>query len=844
VEQSKVGGGLLCEIGSEILRYRMKQGQGPVSARALYQDLLLTVFRAAGQFRLVARHAELGGPFEAARILYRAQTKGDLRFTNWSTLMELVSHACWNVDIFGRTPTAERLLTSLPDVLPKRTQPAVGRFVGWLVSIAADETLNLGWLYETLLSQALSWRGEALVLVEHGDGARKQTGAYYTPDALVRFTVQRGLSALSGRAGNAGATRVCDPACGTGQLLVHCVGALTQLNETNQPLQGLTDDVSLNIVTQKVFGVDLDPVAVEICRFALLDCCGYPEEAWPYVWRNVRHGDALIGAIRKADAHQLGESFIEASIEDFRFDWYAAFPNIFDGGEGSGFDWVLGNPPWDKVEVLAREREDELLDHGGAQNHQSSVQERKHHVTTARQFIRESGQYPLTGHGRVNTYSSFMERGLNLVNEDGVCTMVVPTGIVTDYSTRHLVRRLLDHFCIHSLFDFDNRSRFFNGVQGNVQFCVLTVASVPNGRNRPTSFRMGGRLTSITEDSAGYEIALSLIERINPETGNVPVFSSARAMALVSRIYDSALTVGSASWFVGLRQGHFNMTTGRKHFVESLRNPSRGTIQLYEAKLCGQFEHRAATFDGVPSQRAYGVHPATRQLTGAQRHDPDYEVVTRYRVPKDLWQARTDVRPWFLVYRNTMSTVADSRSCVVSLLPEVAIGNSLTYFTVLGGARVEAAVLACLNSLVVDYVLREKATGSNLNFYVMRQLPMLDLAAFEVRAGWTDEGTILDFVVERVVRLIYSSHALSDFAQACGGPSEPLRLTELERLKIRCELDGLVCVLFGLEREDVAYMLERFTVLHRQEVRRYQKRATFECVLANYDRFKTWVGTD
>ena len=66
----------------------------------------------------------------------------------------------------------------------------------------------------------------------------------------------------------------------------------------------------------------------------------------------------------------------------------------------------------------------------------------------------------------------------------------------------------------------------------------------------------------------------------------------------------------------------------------------------------------------------------------------------------------------------------------------------------------------------------------------------------------------------------------------------PYVFSELERLDMRCQLDGLMCVLYGLERVEVELVLESFTVLHRQELKRYGGRETFDRVLLAFERFK------
>ena len=96
----------------------------------------------------------------------------------------------------------------------------------------------------------------------------------------------------------------------------------------------------------------------------------------------------------------------------------------------------------------------------------------------------------------------------------------------------------------------------------------------------------------------------------------------------------------------------------------------------------------------------------------------------------------------------------------------------------------------------------------------------------------------VDCIVSMAVELSFTAHSLTPFARACGHLGEPRMLDGVERLKVRCRLDGLICALFGLTRPDVEFILSSFQVLHRSELKAYGRRETYERVLAAYDEFK------
>src|SRR5206468_11005573 len=126
----------------------------------------------------------------------------------------------------------------------------------------------------------------------------------------------------------------------------------------------------------------------------------------------------------------------------------------------------------------------------------------------------------------------------------------------------------------------------------------------------------------------------------------------------------------------------------------------------------------AATFAGVPKEVRFRMHARTRPLGTT-----DEAVLPRYWVAEEEVRRRAGEARWFLGFRNAISAVADARSLIAAVVPRAGVGNSLP---LLGGldARRTCLLLALLNSFVLDYILRQKASGGNLNFHVLKRLPV------------------------------------------------------------------------------------------------------------------------
>jgi hypothetical protein len=102
-----------------------------------------------------------------------------------------------------------------------------------------------------------------------------------------------------------------------------------------------------------------------------------------------------------------------------------------------------------------------------------------------------------------------------------------------------------------------------------------------------------------------------------------------------------------------------------------------------------------------------------------------------------------------------------------SILPISAVGNNLPLciLPVATGARLTAALQANLTSLVFDFVARHKVGGTHMNFFIIKQLPVLPPDVYSKEA--------LDYIASRVLELTYTSHDLAPFARDLGYEGPP-----------------------------------------------------------------------
>jgi len=142
--------------------------------------------------------------------------------------------------------------------------------------------------------------------------------------------------------------------------------------------------------------------------------------------------------------------------------------------------------------------------------------------------------------------------------------------------------------------------------------------------------------------------------------------------------------------------------------------------------------------------------------------------------------------------------------------------------------------VAALNSFVCDYICRNKIGGVNLNPVIVNQLPVPCPELFTENILWA-RVSIPDWICVRVLELSYTAWDLEAFAQDCGWNGPPFRWDEDRRFLLRCELDAAFFHLYGINRDDAAYIMDTFPIVKRRDEEKYGTYRTKDTILEIYD---------
>jgi hypothetical protein len=550
----------------------------------------------------------------------------------------------------------------------------------------------------------------------------------------------------------------------------------------------------------------------------------------------------------------MEEAVVQAA-QNFRFfHWHLCFGEVMARG---GFDCVLGNPPWERIKLqekeffaakseaiatapnkAARERLIKALSAPDASEADRQMVEEfelaKREAEGSAEFIRGSGRFALTAVGDLNTYALFAEHFLNLIAHQGRSGMIVPSGIATDYSCRNYFQHIISGERLISLLAFDNALKIFPSVHPDTPFSLVTLGE--SGKD-PDFTHYALSVHHLSDVSRHFTLSPDDISLINPNTRTCPVFRSRMDAQLTKKIYekvpvliDEAMGEQGNPWGVKFMT-MFHMANDSHMFLDG---PGVSRLPLYEAKMIHHLDHRWSTYDADRS---------SRDVSLVEKQNPYFEVNPRYWIEhkevEDRLNSQGWDRRWLMGWRD-ITNATNERTAIASVIDLNGVGHTMPLVL----SPVEPRLIAChlgnWQSLVLDFVARGKIGGTHLTYFFLKQFPFLTPSGYK--------RSDVEFIVERVLELSYTSNGLKYWAQDLGYEGAPFIFEPVRRAFLGAELDAYYARLYGLSRDELRYVLdptdvmgpdypsETFRVLKNKEMREFGEYRTQRLVLEAWDR--------
>ncbi len=304
----------------------------------------------------------------------------------------------------------------------------------------------LGSTYETYLGYTLYLKEDNTFDLKPSQETRKESGIYYTPPYVVDYIVKNTLGALLSdkKPEEVERIKVLDPACGSGSFLIKAYDCFANYyEEKNRAIKARIDEhvrkgmlfetsestysgYEASILMNNIHGVDLDAQAAEIAAVNLMLKALKPNEMLPPILgETIKVGNSLISGSEEELTKYFGEEWRAKKP----FNWEEEFADVFDAAllEGErGFDVVIGNPPYIRVDVLS---------------------------TSDKKYWQDIFVSP---YGKFDIYFLFIENGLKLLKNGGRLGFIVSNKFLVGDSGKKLREFILGKCVIETLIDVSN----------------------------------------------------------------------------------------------------------------------------------------------------------------------------------------------------------------------------------------------------------------------------------------------------------------------------------------------------------------------------------------------------
>lgn len=556
--------------------------------------------------------------------------------------------------------------------------------------------------------------------------------------------------------------------------------------------------------------------------------------------------------------------------EENFLNWQVTFPGIWSDWEeeelNGGFHAVIGNPPWDRMKLQQiewfAERRPEIAMASRASDRKKMIAalekagdplasdfiKASERAVAGTRMARKGGDYPLLSGGDVNLYSLFVERAMTIVKNGGLIGLLVPSGIASDKTAAKFFKGVATEGRLKTLYDFENGRQgrtggpFFADVHRSFKFCALVASPSPTEYAAKCAFFLHD-VSDLTNEGVRFSLSAEDFSRVNPNTGTAPIFRSQRDADLTSAIYNNSVPLVDRSSGADVKAWPvkyatmFHMTNDsglfrtRKELDEQEgAYPIGGNIfgsaagdwrPLYVGRMIHQFDHRAASVE----VNAANLHNAALSgaITEAEKADPSFVPTPQYWVNESEISLPSGVE-WTISFRD-IARATDVRTMIAAAIPKSGVGNTaplILWDDQDAPPAQRALLLGNLGAIPFDYVTRQKAQSTHLNWYIVEQLPVIPPGRFEDTLF--SAKTAAEIVRQAVLELTYTAHDMAPFARdmgyvdGAGNVKPPFIWDEERRLVLRAKLDAVFFHLYGItDRDDIRYIYSTFTIVEREE---------------------------
>lgn len=417
--------------------------------------------------------------------------------------------AIYNSKLFAEHASEHWIIDDAP--LVKVINGLYGTKDGYRYDFSALSADVLGGIYEQYLSHIHKRRSEEFEVVE---GKQKEQGIYYTPtyvvDFIVKHTVGTALTKINPRnilnPKSVNDIKILDPACGSGSFLIRAYDEIAKYDKPkNQEIDLFANST---ILTNNIYGVDLDNQAVEIAQLNLLLKSLTRRVKLPSLNHNIRHGNSLLSGTKEELLAKFGSRYDLKSP----FHWHSEFKEVFDR-KNPGFDVIIGNPPYIKEATNRLAFED----------------------------LHDSPYYQ----GKMDIWTMFASVAIDLLRDGGLLGFIAPANWITSSGASLFRKKVLSEGVLETYVDFGDFHVFKNA---GIQTMILIFRKSKPPREYALDYRLlRDSSISVPEVNAGLsgedeKVFEQYLAKLNPSAlkGKTISFVNNNQSELLSHLEEKA----------------------------------------------------------------------------------------------------------------------------------------------------------------------------------------------------------------------------------------------------------------------------------------------------------------
>lgn len=555
--------------------------------------------------------------------------------------------------------------------------------------------------------------------------------------------------------------------------------------------------------------------------------------------------DPLYRAYGKQDALAKQIEYFR-SMPQLEHDWIA-----YVGGLKAMSNWVkyVGQPFGDRVVTDKDGKTKHDLNLGGrsTKSRDSFAESQRLHNQWQAQRKKRKGfadsGHPFVHQGSadLNTYKMFLELSHALMRPHGRMGMIVPSGIYSDNGTTDLRELFLDHCDWQWLFGFENRESIFD-IHRSFKFCPLVIEKTGTTQAIRATF-----MHRNVDDWAQAERHVLAYPRervleFSPYSKAILEIRSEQDLRVLQKIYDNGVLLGDKSergWGVKYST-EFHMTNDSKLFpprptweekgyepdeygywlkgpwqsyagprnvlqravnivlsMDGMRSLSVNEIEgvalpTYNAKMFDLWDHCAS---GWVSGKGRGA--VWEDIDFPKQLKPEYLMSL-----DDYFEAVVNRRSAKVAFKD-ISTAIHKRTMMSALVPDLPSVNASPVLTCSSDISPEL-LQAVIGSLVFDFVAKFKIGYLHLNYFIIKECPLVDLHRLKVVSRHIADAALRLSCSAEIFAPLWIERKEMHYGQAW---RQNWAVTAHERVRLKAIIDASLAYAYGLSLDDFKWLL-------------------------------------